>query len=141
YHHRMTRNLDRRRAYDRDRMARLYAEGQTWWQQQTGHRNRVYYDRARSELRRFQRSARSLADNDDPLSPEEEAHYLAHWRESARQRYHHHVRQAELERDYGPCVYGKPVASKGLFTVNARRCVNPAHEGKHGPAVCGRPDM
>lgn len=45
----MARDMERKRAYDRERMARLYAEGETWWQAHP--QARWHYDLYRSLAR------------------------------------------------------------------------------------------
>ena len=43
------RDMDHKRAYDRERMARLYAEGETWWQRHPV--TKAYHDSARQRGR------------------------------------------------------------------------------------------
>ena len=67
------RDMEAKRAYDRERMAQaLHADGKTWWQRQAGKRHRGYYDMARIELRNHQRRASRLEAYGAPLTDGEE---------------------------------------------------------------------
>jgi hypothetical protein len=107
------RNLDRKREYDRERMARLYANDQTWWQAHP--QARWNYDRYRS----FARGCESLALACAKFGREAEMHELEAMAQQNNDRAREAARKwsdadflakvAKIEADYQA---GKPVVRK-----------------------------
>jgi hypothetical protein len=146
-HHRAPATVDRKRAYDRERVAKLYEQGQTWWQQRgdwgiydmyrTSHCNyRVRLceriARGSEQLAEMSGVANHRVDEDRQRIDQAKRH----GRRAAHQGWQHGMKQRALEREHGPCEYGPPerrMNGTGT-TFTLRRCVNPAHDGLHSPS-------
>jgi hypothetical protein len=105
------RDIERKRAYDRERMARLHAEGRTWWQQ----RGRNDYDMLRGMLvRPMERHAAVLGDDGS----------IAEGKETVRRMFASSRERERFVAEHGECEYndGSRVERSGPFKMTIRPC-------------------
>jgi hypothetical protein len=137
------RDMEKKRAYDRERMARLYQSKETWWQQ----RGRADYDwyrysRYTYPVRLNQRIARDselfaeMNGSGNHRAEQTERgieRAKCKGREEARDAWQLACERRAFEERYGPCEFGPPrkVVTTSGMVGSVRSCVNPEHEGKH----------